>query len=184
MGQYFKAINIDKDEWVYSHTYGSGLKLMEHSYIDNHFVESVCSLLQTGNSWAGDKIVWAGDYADLESKEKWTDINENYPNKDLYSIIGIDKNKVTPNFKDRDIKFKYLINHDTTEYVDLESIKDNDGWKIHPLPLLTCEGNGRGGGDYYGMDYKEMVGNWARNRIEIMKKIPVGYTELIVNFKR
>jgi hypothetical protein len=36
---------------------------------------------------------------------------------------------------------------------------------VHPLPLLTCSGNGRGGGDYCLDD--ERVGIWAFDRIGI-----------------
>jgi hypothetical protein len=55
---------------------------------------------------------------------------------------------------------------------------DKDGWQIHPLPLLTCEGNGRGGGDYGGND-QNLVGLWARNTISVSNDIPDGYEELL-----
>ena len=47
---------------------------MEHSYIGNSFVEAVEFLLiddGEGNKgrWSGNKIVWAGDYADDEPNE-------------------------------------------------------------------------------------------------------------------
>jgi hypothetical protein len=65
------------------------------------------------------------------------------------------------------------------QYVDKERVfPDKDGWKIHPLPLLTCEGNGRGGGDYGGID-RYLVGLWARNRISVSNDIPDGYEELL-----
>jgi hypothetical protein len=48
---------------------------------------------------------------------------------------------------------------------------------IHPLPLLTAEGNGNGGGDYYG-ENKNMVGIWARDIISISDTVPEGFTEL------
>ncbi len=41
MGQYYKPICLDnelKEQWVYSHDYDNGLKLMEHSYVSNNFV--------------------------------------------------------------------------------------------------------------------------------------------------
>jgi len=56
-------------------------------------------------------------------------------------------------------------------------------YKIHPLPLLTCEGNGQGGGDFYGEDNKKLIGKWARNRISIESTKPKGYAELIFDLK-
>ena len=56
---------------------------------------------------------------------------------------------------------------------------------MHPLPLLTCEGNGNGGGDYHSEYGKEYVGTWARDLIGCVstKKDLEGYTEIIPNFK-
>jgi hypothetical protein len=61
MGQYYKAINIDKLEYGRN---SGGVKLMEHSWLLNPFVRSVVSLLGPGGSWNGNSIVWAGDYMD------------------------------------------------------------------------------------------------------------------------
>ena len=59
------------------------------------------------------------------------------------------------------------------------------GYKVHPLPLLTCEGNGRGGGDYRPEDHP-LIGIWARDVISVEKEKPDGYVEiafdLIENF--
>ena len=55
-------------------------------------------------------------------------------------------------------------------------IKDWEGAKIHPLPLLTCEGNGRGGGDFRG-DEKGIVGSWARDVISVEKTNPLVTTD-------
>ena len=38
---------------------------------------------------------------------------------------------------------------------------------LHPLPLLTCLGNGKGGGDYYGR-CMEWVGAWALHALAIL----------------
>ena len=76
----------------------------------------------------------------------------------------------------------------TKEFVDkTKTPKDGDGWAIHPLPLLTCEGNGRGGGDFYvNAERKQgnvsLIGTWARNRIGVVSKksdIPKDYKELV-----
>jgi hypothetical protein len=78
---------------------------------------------------------------------------------------------------------------DTKEYVDKKKVPISDIWEddkgkewpfaIHPLPLLTCEGNGRGGGDFYKED--PLVGKWARNRVTVSKTKPKGYTEIEFN---
>lgn len=60
------------------------------------------------------------------------------------------------------------------------------GYRVHPLPLLIAEGNGRGGGDYDSQKYPDLdkVGIWARNLIRVSDEKPAkGYKELKVNFK-
>ena len=59
--------------------------------------------------------------------------------------------------------------------------KDKDGWIIHPLPLLTCEGNGRGGGDFRGNN--PWIGKWARDVISIEKKLPIRKMKPFKDFK-
>jgi len=69
---------------------------------------------------------------------------------------------------------------DDWEYVDKNKVpKDKEGWRIHPLPLLTCEGNGRGGGDYHGEDPNHLIGRWARKRIMVQKTLPKNMKEII-----
>jgi hypothetical protein len=50
---------------------------------------------------------------------------------------------------------------------------------INPLPLLTCEGNGRGGGDFHKED--PLVGKWARHRVVTTNTKPEGYKEIKFN---
>ena len=54
---------------------------------------------------------------------------------------------------------------------------EGNTWTIHPLPILTCIGNGRGGGDYYGTNM-DMVGAWAMDRITFTEEWPVAYREV------
>jgi len=167
MGQYFYAVSVEKKEHVYSHDFDNGLKLMEHSYIGNRFMKAVEGLISKGGRWRGDKIVWAGDYADAE------------PNSE-HNLHTICDKKITPNIPTK--TERYLVNLDTKEFVDMKKIPvfettDNWEWRLHPLSLLTCEGNGRGGGDFRG-DSK-LVGKWARNRVVIQKTKPVNKLELI-----
>ena len=170
MGQYYKPLSIEKKQYVYSHNFGSGLKLIEHSWRKNPFVNSVASLIAKGGAWYGDRIVWGGDYAD----------NEENLETNLYDIVG--ENEIKPDVPKR--TYRYFHNLDTNEFVDVnkcpEEDPDNIGWNIHPLPLLTCEGNGRGGGDFRGEN--DWVGDWARKRIVASYTKPKGADEIFPNF--
>jgi len=62
MGQYYKPINIDNNQWLLSYDYTAGewsigLKLMEHSWMKNPFVKTVESLLAEGGKWFANRIV-------------------------------------------------------------------------------------------------------------------------------
>ena len=168
MGQYYKPISIDKMTFLYSHDYGNGLKLMEHSYIGNNLVNTVESLLAPGGEWYKNRLVWAGDYADEE---------ENGDN--LWTQVGDDP--IEPEDMEKVESGRYIVNHTEREFVDKDIVpKDSEGWKVHPLPLLTCEGNGRGGGDYRrNNDY---ISSWARDEISIEKEKPEDFEEIIPNF--
>lgn len=155
MGQYYKPVNLDKREFVCSHDYDNGLKLMEHSWIGNDFVTVIENLIKRGGAWFKNHIVWAGDYAD----------NEPNAEENIYNSVG--ENPIKPSSK-QDKTLRYLKNLDTKEFVDLKKVPvtevyEGHEYKIHPLPLLTCEGNNRGGGDYRGES--PLIGKWARNRI-------------------
>jgi len=171
MGQYYKPVSVEKREHVYSHSFGNGLKLMEHSWLGNDFVAVVEDLIAEGGSWNGDKIVWAGDYADEEKNRK-------------SNLFDLCKTEIKP--EPTENKYRYVINMDTKEYVDKTKIPvsdvytEDDGkewpYVIHPLPVLTCEGNGRGGGDLH--KESDLVGKWARNRVTVANEIPEGFTEM------
>lgn len=201
MGQYYSPCALNKSKtnvegYIYSHDIksrfkrqdgkvfmmGEGLKLMEHSYINNKLMRCVEGLLVPGGAWNNKPIVWAGDYAE---NEKDTDQNFNSMCRSVIEGEHI-SNKIIPkplsiaNSK----KHRFIINHTTKEFVDKECVqKDNDGYKIHPLSLLTAEGNGSGGGDFFGKDPKHLVGSWARHIISMEKVCPKieGYKELIFN---
>lgn len=188
MGQYYMPLSMEKNEAVYSHDFGSGLKLMEHSYIGNDFVAVVENLIAEGGKWFGDRIVWAGDYADPEKDADGNDVQYEHEGKmyDLTLYHKVRENIIKPG-KVKRPRYKYLLNLDTKVFVNMTKIPATDEdtdekgktyyWRIHPLPLLTCEGNGRGGGDY--RKESPLVGSWARNRVSITTRKPKGYKELI-----
>jgi len=79
MGQYYIVVNLDKEQYLYPHEFGDGLKLLEFGASAEGTMMGLAILLADGNnrgggdlhsddsiigSWAGDRIVIAGDYAD------------------------------------------------------------------------------------------------------------------------
>lgn len=79
MGQYYIAVNLDKKQFVRPHACGDGAKLMEFGLSGMGTMSCLAILLADGNgrgggdlrsgkpiigSWAGDRIVITGDYAD------------------------------------------------------------------------------------------------------------------------
>lgn len=89
---------------------------------------------------------------------------------------------------------RFIINYTKNQYVDIKHVEcenpDNWGskdWFIHPLPLLTCEGCGRGGGDYHQTEDHpsyQYIGMWARDVIGVgyEKADVVGFEEIRPNF--
>lgn len=157
MGQYYKPVILDESNkvvgWMYSHDYDSGLKLMEHSWMKNDFVQLFEGLISPNGQLYKSRVVWAGDYADDEQD-----------GTNIYVKCG-SVNELNP--KGEPEYYRYVVNHTKKQYVDKETVPSNGGWAIHPLPLLTCEGNGRGGGDYRGEDTNEIIGSWARDVISV-----------------
>jgi hypothetical protein len=188
MGQYYRPCFLSEDKkkvesFAYSHDFGSGLKLMEHSWMKNGFVGFIERQLLVSPK----RLVWAGDYADDEiDGENLYSISESSPRlmmadhpKDKYSEEAQKAFGKLPLPK----RYKYLINYDKREYVDKSKVPSDDGWTIHPLPLLTCEGNGRGGGDFRG-DSFGLVGRWSRDTIGITSRksdILQRFTEVVFN---
>lgn len=216
MGQYWKPIFLSENNkpknYVYSHDFGSGLKLMEHSWMKNPLVRFVEKQLIDNPQ----KLVWAGDYADNENPETiteteikliadekneyWTSAKLRKEGVNLYSLCDCVaklthdeevKDKYNHNFSEKTIaplNLKYIINYDKQEYVNKSKVPaDKDGWKIHPLPLLTCQEDccGRGGGDYYSEARKEFISRWAKDKIGVAfkkKDIPKDFKEIFPKF--
>lgn len=181
MGQYYVAIILgnkpDGGEkeviryHLYPHGYGSGSKLCEHSFLQNKFVKKIEQLICPSGIFYKSRIVWAGDYADKE---------ENL-DKSLYEMVEDKEYNQMLCIKDDDKYnyYRFLVNHTKKQYVD----KTKSISQIHPLPLLVCEGNKRGGGDYRGND-SELCGTWSRDIISVEIDHPSGeYSELTCHFK-
>ena len=181
MGQYYSPILLKKN-WklskqpvvmsLYSWDFNNGLKLMEHSYVGNYFVQAMQYVLaKYGNDL---HFVWCGDYAD--------DIKTHYyPNGvNLYSKaselmedgkFGNEYYKFVsgniPKFGDLH-DYKYIINKSKKEYVVVPEL-ENGKWVIHPLPILCANSNGLGGGDYEPTCVRDeqYIGRWAYDIIKV-----------------
>jgi hypothetical protein len=177
MGQYYIPLFLadktpeQKKEiirvFMEAYNYNNGAKLTEHSYINNEFVSTVEYHLTTNGMFYKSRFVWAGDYADKEP-----DLEEN-----LYHIAHNTKDKFLAPPARSTKEYFYIVNHTKKEYVDKKKHKI-----IHPLPLLTAEGNGRGGGDYHGKG-EDIIGIWARDVISVEKEIPDAYAEFLCEFE-
>ena len=81
-----------------------------------------------------------------------------------------------------------LCNHTRRIFMDCDKYhealkgKDEDGWVVHPLPLLTAVGNGQGGGDYFADSDRDCVGTWAGDLISVEDEAPEGYAEVEYRF--
>jgi hypothetical protein len=173
MGQYYMAVILaekvaGQKEFIRlclcPGNYANGAKLVEHSYINNDFMNVVEYLLSPNGAFYRSRLVWAGDYADKEEGSE----------ENLYECSQ-EKSYTTPYVPENPPQNRYIVNHTLREYVDKK------GRYFHPLSLLTAEGNGRGGGDYHG-SREDMVGRWARHLISVEQEPPSDYTELAAAF--
>lgn len=145
----------------------SGLKLMEHAWMGNDFVNGVLEAIWDEPC----QVAWVGDYADDPD-----DFGARYT-PEVYMAVWGDEGLPDGRFDQMPTIHRdgYLVNVTRGQYVDLAEYAEaatykprwasEGGWCIHPLPLLTAIGNGRGGGDYHGA-HMEMVGAWAMDEIE------------------
>lgn len=165
MGQYYNIIIKPQGEekvHAYDRTIDGEYtmaKLMEHSWYLNPMVNAISEKLYNKPS----QIAWVGDYADENELYHCA-----YPKNGKYCKLH--KTEFTLNGR-------YLVNHTKKLILDcwgyvVKSIEQNpdkkyNRWVIHPLPLLTALGNGRGGGDYRGNN-EDKVGSWAWDTLEIV----------------
>lgn len=152
----------------------SGMKLLEHSYIGNNYVNGVLEKIEDNPS----SVAWVGDYADED-----TDFTETYTADDYKTAWKYAKDSPFKRIPEVHTD-GYIVNHSKEQFLDLDKYiamnKEND-WCLHPLTLLTAIGNGRGGGDYRGYN-SNLVGMWATDIIEYTREKPYGYTEFIPLF--
>ncbi len=195
MGQYYYPILLAETPkegegelirtWFCPHLVQQGSKLTEHAFQDSSLMILVESLLAPSGIFYKTRLVWAGDYADCEPG-----MDEN-----LYKLCDDTKRWSELNlFKNYDTaQHPFIVNHTLKRFIDKRKMPKYTLWprtdhsayntpvQIHPLALLTAEGNGRGGGDYRGKN-EALCGTWARHLISVEKEAPVGYTEFLCEF--
>lgn len=166
-----------------------GLKLLEHSWFGNELVNGVLERIEGRQA----RLAWVGDYADDETDFRGV---EGYT-LDVYEKVWA-RDGESGGLPDRpfpsmpaDHPDGYLVNHSKRQFIDLaayrneaKALRGGQWWCVHPLPLLTAIGNGRGGGDYYRWNYltgefgealnSDMVGSWAMDLIEYSHVRPEG----------
>ena len=196
MGQYYRSLLIyenGEERSAYSHCFNNGLKLMEHSWIGNNFVNAVLHEIEDNPT----RVAWLGDYSDSAVKEG-CNFGDGFITSvkdflDKYQSIWGEYRSVqdipsdTPQFNiDLGSTGCYLVNATKCCYIDMgKYIKENSTseWCINPLPLLTCIGNGMGGGDYRGKAGTEDVGSWAFDKIYVTYLRPGNWKEVMYSFQ-
>lgn len=190
MGQYYSIANMDKKEYLYTHDYDCGLKLMEFSYKENKVIEQMLKLMNT--DWKGDKVFIVGDYADqsdlnecwikpyqeackaFDILDKTKVVYENEYEYNLDDYINDNFTRIKPHIKGRTPR--YVYNTNKQNYLDLNhaniawAYKEEKNGKEYKgttqfsdISLLLAMGNGRGGGDYHTEDCSELVGSWCED---------------------
>lgn len=193
MGQYYYPV-LSKDGKTGFKAYraqrGGGLKLMEHSWWDVDLPNAIALELYKNPAY----LWWMGDYA--VDQYRGEDGNY-YPRPDTDPILLAAYNAahgenakpeiITP-LDMNNLDGMVLCNHtrrifmDCDEYHEALRGKDEDGWVVHPLPLLTAVGNGNGGGDYFAESDRDCVGSWAGDLISLEDEAPEGYAEVKYRF--
>ena len=165
MGQYYFPMYLSADgkilAWMDPLAYNNGMKLTEHCYMKNPFVNTFEWGLVVGAPFYKARVVWAGDYAEPEHEGE----NLHYMCSQ-YTLIRPNPRGPGP---------RYILNHTKKLFVDKEKVPAMGGRTYHPLPILTAEGNGRGGGD---INPSPLVGSWARDEISV-EDSPHDFEELL-----
>ena len=215
MGQYYRPTFISEGGSIsslYSRDFGNGQKLMEHSYIGNHFVNAALCLLE-GNPL---RVAWIGDYANNPYDPAEDAYAKALPKDEFmryYETVWgekeqaplppslFDKKKLAHICTKRTAR-KLIINHTKKQYIHLgdyiaQNMYSEKGgwvngrydassistWCVHPLPLLTACGNDRGGGDYHANHPGYGdVGIWAFDLLEFTSTAPKDYVAVSYGF--
>lgn len=125
-------------------------------------------MLSNGYNWTGDHISIEGSLAEgknpiqlCSSCSVCPDCQKKLHGENLYNKS--DSGEITETTPRNVFKrFRYFINHNSYEFIDIKDFKDdiNNAYGLHPLALLLTRGNGRGKTDYIGAA-EGHIGAWA-----------------------
>lgn len=165
-----------KMEVMHPHHYDNGLKLMEHSWVGNNYVNTVIQhLLDVTEKYGGCKMAHVGDYSsdlipEMAGKMKCA--------RKMYSACwkgGYEKHYIHPTAQITEDVF--IVNDTRKEYIRAIQTCDSGKWWVASFPLLIAMGNGLGGGDYGGRN-EGLVGRWACDRVRAVRQEPEGYLKI------
>ena len=156
-------------------------KLLEHSWWNNTFVNAFSEFLYNNPG----RVCWVGDYA-TEPDDFKLNVPAAIPRPNYKKVWGKNVNLLTCAPSDFTLDGKFLVNFDTRQFIDLDEYKatsvGSNGWTIHPLPLLTAIGNGRGGGDFHnGVGY-DKIGSWAWQLLAFLDQPPKDFNKADIRF--
>jgi hypothetical protein len=177
MGQYFLFVCLLNETFIqfidiFRHEGGS--KFLEMAYINNYYMLRMEKLLSPGGLWYKQRVVLAGEYANNEKNHEVNLHILTLPESDTDYKSDVTAQNINPTttadncikeYSAKEGEFRYIINHDTYQYVD----KQKCITKIHPLAILLEEG------------YSNSTGLWSRQRISVQNNIPENFTEYILD---
>ena len=181
MGQYYRNTFLYED-WkdrndivdaaLSPYSFGDGAKLTEFSYVGKWLMKPVEWLL---SEWfKGNPFVCVGDYADIKYTNAfpWIDGDDSGVNvyrKAIECINNIEAYdtmlRSIPRYDDIPY-YKYAVNYTKREYTIIPKY-DKKHRIMHPIAMLCADGNGKGGGDYFGEKGLRYVGRWAYDCIGV-----------------
>jgi len=142
MGQYYSIVNLDKKQFIDPRAFGHGVKLLEFACSQGGTNTALACLLANSNgrgggdldsenpivgSWAGDRIVIAGDYAELGDKGELDD------NENLYGKCAEGK------FEDISYKIMAALADDSYLYEELEALAISmKAWLPEQADRILC----------------------------------------------
>lgn len=180
MGQYYIIVFLNEKDEVIHWISPCGAKLTEHGYVGNETCDMVEYLLSPLGPCYKSRVVWAGDYADPEEHRVKED--EEQEERNLYHICTEDFQNLqySTQHPGETRLCNYIVNHTDKEYVDKRKrITLGDDSNLHPLAVLTADGNGRGGGDIHSDS--DTIGAWVRHVISVEREVPWSYRELLMH---
>jgi len=141
------------------------------------------------------RVAWIGDYSDsveindlgggfIKSRRSFLFYYRRAWHEKLAAPL-VDDAEYFP--LDVDKAHYFLCNTTKNCFLDLQQYVDSNitvgGWCVNPLPLLTCIGNGQGGGDYFEKLGAEDVGTWSFDEIYLTESKPENMTEVFFSFQ-